>query len=206
MMGFETILLIVFAWVIGAGSPGPATLAISATAMEYGRKAGIIMAAGICVGSAAWGIAAALGISSLMLANVWLFELVRYFGAAYLLYLAIKSLKSAFCTSEVKKVKAPKTNLFFKGMLLHLTNPKAILGWGSVYAIVLPTDAGGLMVAELFLILITASMAVFLGYGVLFSLAGVSKFYRKSKRWFELAFGMLFGAASLRLFTSRIEL
>ncbi|MEM7289985.1 MAG: LysE family translocator [Pseudomonadota bacterium] len=204
-MELETTLLIVIAWIVGAGSPGPATLAISATAMEHGRKAGIVIAAGICAGSATWGIAAALGISSLMLANVWLFELVRYFGAAYLLYLAIKSLKSAFSNSKAEKVKAPKTNLFFKGALLHLTNPKAILGWGSVYALVLPSDASGVLVAKLFLILIVASVMVFLGYGVLFSLGSVSRFYRKSKRWFELVFGLLFGAASLRLFTSKLE-
>ena len=44
-MELETTLLVVIAWIIGAGSPGPATLAISATAMEHGRKAGIIIAA-----------------------------------------------------------------------------------------------------------------------------------------------------------------
>ena len=90
-------------------------------------------------------------------------------------------------------------------MLLHLTNPKAILGWGSVYAIALPSNADGLLVAKLFLTLIVASIAVFIGYGLLFSLGSVSRFYRKSKRWFELAFGVLFGAASLRLFTSKLE-
>ncbi len=90
-------------------------------------------------------------------------------------------------------------------MLLHLTNPKAILGWGSVYAIVLPADAEPLLVTELFMILIIASTIVFIGYGFLFSVEKVSKFYRSLKRWFELMFGLLFGAASIRLFASRIE-
>ena len=205
-MGIYELSLIVLAWVIGAGSPGPATLAISATSMEHGRKAGITIAAGIVAGSASWGIAAALGISSLMVANAWLFEIVRYFGAAYLLYLSIKSLRSAFSTTKLKQVSAPTRNLFAKGMLLHLTNPKAILGWGSVYAIVLPVDAQPLLVAELFMILIVASTTVFIGYGFLFSVEKVSGFYRSLKRWFELMFGLLFGAASIRLFASRIEI
>lgn len=204
-MGFYELSIIVLAWVIGAGSPGPATLAISATSMEHGRQSGVTIAAGIVAGSACWGIAAALGISSLMVANVWLFELVRYFGAAYLLYLSVKSLRSAFNPTQIKQVPALKKNLFAKGMLLHLTNPKAILGWGSVYAIVLPVDAEPLLVAELFMILIIASTIVFIGYGFLFSVEKVSKFYRSLKRWFELMFGLLFGAASIRLFASRIE-
>ncbi|MEM7216556.1 MAG: LysE family translocator [Pseudomonadota bacterium] len=204
-MELGSLIIILTAWIIGAGSPGPATLAISATAMEHGRKAGVIIASGIVAGSACWGIAAGLGISSLMLANVWLFELVRYLGAAYLLYLAIKSLKSAFGSEKSDTVNAPTRRLFAKGMLLHLTNPKAILGWGSVYAIALPPDANAYLVAELFCILIVASVTVFIGYGCLFSMNGVSRFYRRSKRWFELAFGLLFGAASLRLLTSRVD-
>ncbi len=105
-MEFYELSIIVLAWVIGAGSPGPATLAISATSMEHGRQSGVTIAAGIVAGSACWGIAAVLGISSLMVANVWLFELVRYFGAAYLLYLSIKSLRSAFSPTKIKQVPA----------------------------------------------------------------------------------------------------
>ena len=204
-MELSTLSIVLLAWMIGAGSPGPATLAISATAMEHGRRAGIIIASGICAGSACWGIAAGLGISSLMVTNVWLFELVRYIGAAYLLYLAIKSLKSAVSPKEISAVKTSTNKLFANGMLLHLTNPKAVLGWGSVYAIALRADASTLLVVELFFILIIASIIVFIGYGFLFSSEKVSSAYRKAKRWFELAFGILFGAASLRLLTSRLE-
>ncbi|MEM8652698.1 MAG: LysE family transporter [Pseudomonadota bacterium] len=199
------LLIILLAWIIGGGSPGPATLAISATAMTHGRKAGVVIAAGVVAGSACWGVAAGLGISSLMVANVWLFELVRYLGAAYLLYLAVKSLKSAISPSDSQQMKASSNKLFVKGLLLHLTNPKAILGWGSVYAIALPADAGLGAVVNLYLILITASTIVFIGYGFLFSAPVVSNTYRRLKRWFELAFGILFGAASMRLLTSRVE-
>lgn len=204
-MELPDLIIVLFAWVIGAGSPGPATLAISATAMQHGRKAGLTISSGIVAGSACWGIAAALGISSLMVANAWAFEIVRYFGAAYLLYLAIKSLKSALRPKALSETKIQPRKLFVKGMLLHITNPKAVLGWGSVYAIVLPANASPHLVAELFLILIMTSATVFLGYGFLFSNEKVSSVYRSLKRWFELAFGLLFGAASLRLFTSRIE-
>ncbi len=201
----ENLWIIILAWIVGAGSPGPATLAISATAMEQGRRSGVLISLGIIAGSACWGIAAALGISSLMVTNIWLFETVRYVGASYLLYLAIKSLRSAFFAEPSDRVSAPKSRLFFKGMLLHLTNPKAVLGWGSIYAIALPANAGYMAVGNLFLVLICTSAAVFLGYGFIFSNRQVSSFYKRAKRWFEIAFGLLFGAASIRLFTSKLE-
>ena len=68
------LIIIVIAWMVAAGSPGPATLAISSVAMGEGRKAGVTIAAGVTLGSISWGIAAAAGISSIMLANVWLFR------------------------------------------------------------------------------------------------------------------------------------
>ncbi|MBT8408749.1 MAG: LysE family transporter, partial [Alphaproteobacteria bacterium] len=63
---------------LAGGSPGPATLGIAGTAMASGRRAALAFALGILAGSASWGIAAALGLSAVMLANVWLFEVVRY--------------------------------------------------------------------------------------------------------------------------------
>jgi len=205
-METTTLLIIVFAWIVGAGSPGPATLAISATAMQHGRKAGLQISSGVVAGSACWGMAAALGISSLMVSNAWLFEIVRLCGAAYLLYLTIKSLKSAVQLGTIHEKDVVPRNLFWKGMLLHLTNPKAVLGWGAVYAIALPINSEPFIVAQLFFILISVSTIVFIGYGFLFSIEKVSSVYKSLKRWFELAFGLLFGAASLRLFSSKVEI
>lgn len=198
-------ILVVLAWMVAGGSPGPATLAISATSMHHGRKPGLTIAAGIVVGSASWGIAAALGIGAVMLANAWLFELVRYLGAAYLLFLALKSLKSAIRPSRAAKTEISARNLFTKGLLLHLTNPKAILSWGSIYAIALPAGAGGDQVLQLFLMLICASMVVFFGYAILFSWQPIASGYARLQRWFDVAFAALFGAASLKILTARIE-
>lgn len=196
---------ILLGWMIGGGSPGPATLTISGTSMALGRGAGLKVAAGIVAGSALWGIAAALGFSAIMMANVWLFEIVRYAGAAYLLLLAFKSLRSAWLGASAPQMKVPENSLFVRGLLLHLTNPKAVLGWGSIYAIALNSDAGPIAVWSLFAALICASMVVFLGYAVIFAAAPVARAYAAAKRWFELAFGLLFGAASLKMLTVRLS-
>jgi len=200
----EVFFLILIGWVIAAGSPGPATLAISGAAMNGGRVAGLAMAAGVGVGSAVWGIAAALGMSALMLTNVWVFEVIRYVGAAYLLWLAFKSLKSAIKVSTVNAATVSIEKLFIKGFLIHITNPKAMLAWGSVYAIALPPSAGTTQIWQLFLILIITSMSIFGGYGVLFSSSKIVRSYVATKRWFDVTFAIFFGMASFKILTIKL--
>ncbi len=195
---------ILVGWVLAAGSPGPATLTISGTAMEQGRRAGLVLALGVFCGAAFWGLAAALGFSAIMRANAWMFDLVRYVGAAYLFYLAVKSLRSAWRGKAAKVVIASGGVLFVKGLLLHLTNPKAVLAWGSVYAIALAPGAHPLAVWELYGLLLAASGSIFFGYALLFSIPAIGRGYSRTRRGFELAFGMLFGAASLKILTLRL--
>lgn len=204
MLGPE-VWLVVLGWAIAGGSPGPATLAISGTAMSAGRAAGVSVASGVVVGSASWGIAAALGMSALMLANAWVFEVIRYAGAAYLLYLAAKSLRSAVRPKPVTMQPQSNESLFLKGFLIHITNPKAILAWGAIYAIALPSGASTGMVWQLFGLLVTTSIIVFIGYGILFSHPAVVRGYVSAKRWFDALFAALFGAASLKILTARLE-
>jgi threonine efflux protein len=196
---------ILLGWAIGGGSPGPATLAISGTSMAHGRKTGLLLAAGVVIGSATWGIAAALGFSAIMMSDAWLFNIVRYIGAAYLLYLAGKSLHAAWVGKVATPPQPTRFGAFGKGLTLHLTNPKAVLGWGAVYAVAMTPDAQPMSVALLFGALITTSAIVFLGYAVLFSSAPIARGYARLSCWFNAAFGIMFGAASLKLLTTKMS-
>lgn len=199
-----SLWLILVGWALAGGSPGPATLAISGTAMAQGRSAGLAISSGVIAGSASWGIAAALGMSAIMLAHAWIFEIVRYLGAAYLLWLAFKSLRSAIHGRAATKATNAGTRLFLKGYALHLTNPKAILSWGAIYAIALPPGAGSGAVWWLFSMLLLTSMCVFWGYALLFSTPGIAQAYARAGRIFDAAFAVLFGAASLRILTAKL--
>lgn len=87
--------LILLAALIASISPGPATLALAGTSMASGRTSGLALASGKTTGSLMWSVAAALGLGAVMLANAWVFELIRYFGAAYFMFLAYKAARSA---------------------------------------------------------------------------------------------------------------
>lgn len=207
MTGWELVILWI-AWVIAGGSPGPATLSIAGTSMQRGRRAGLIFATGILAGSASWGIAAGLGLSAVMLANAWIFTLLRYAGAAYLLYLAAKSLRNALKADAdllQRPIAGDARELFLKGALIHLTNPKAILSWGAVYAVAVPQGATPDQLLFTFAWLFSGSILIFIGYAFLFSSPGVVHLYKRLRRWFEFVFATLFGAAAIRIFTARIE-
>lgn len=206
MTGIEFLALWV-AWVLAGGSPGPATLGIAATSINAGRRLGLVFSIGILAGSAFWGIAAALGMSALMLANAWIFEVIRYLGAGYLLYLAVKSLRSALQAKPTLMQGGQSggaRRVFVKGTLIHLTNPKAILSWGAVYAIALPQEASVGDLFWLFGFLYSGSLLVFLGYAVLFSTPGIVAVYARARRWFEGAFAVLFGAAAIKILTAKL--
>ncbi len=205
-MGWEWAALWL-AWVVAAGSPGPATLSIAGTSMNTGRQAGLVFSLGILAGSATWGLAAAAGLSAVMQANVWLFEILRYCGAAYLLFLALKSLRSALSSQAVLQQRTYHGSdraVFVRGALIHLTNPKAILAWGSIYSLVLPATAVTAEVFGLFAYLYSGSIVVFLGYAVLFSSPKVVAVYTRLRRGFELVFAGVFGGASLKILTAQL--
>ena len=196
--------LLLLGWGLAGGSPGPATLAISGAAMRHGRRAGLATGFGVWCGSAAWGITAALGVSALMLSYAWVAEALRIAGAVYLLWLGYRSLKGAIRPTSHAVLAPPTKQAFLRGLLIHITNPKAILAWGAVYAVALPAGAPWIDVWGLFGALSAVSALVFLGYGALFAAAPIRRGYARAGRWIEGAFGVLFGVAGLRLLATRV--
>ena len=199
--------LILIAALVAGASPGPATLAIAGTSMALGRLSGMSLASGITVGSLIWAISAAFGLASIMLANAWVFEVMRYFGAAYLMYLAYMSARSAISSKEikVKSLSGSKKVLFTKGLLLQLTNPKAILFIGSLYSLGVP--AGSSIQGLVIVILAVGSLGfcIFQGYAILFSSKAMTSLYLRSRRWFEGAFAIGFGTASFKIIVARFQ-
>ena len=195
--------LLLLGWALAGGSPGPATLAISGTAMRHGRSAGLMIGFGVWCGSAIWGVAAALGVSALMLSYAWVAETLRIVAALYLIWLAYKSLKGAIWPTP-RTERAPLAHrAFLRGLLIHLTNPKAILSWGAVYAVAIPPGAPWAEIWGVFAALSMVSAVVFIGYGALFAVAPVRRGYARAGRWIDGIFGVLFGTAGLRLLAAR---
>ncbi len=197
--------LILLAALVAMASPGPATLAIAGTAMARGRGAGLALAAGIITGSLIWTTSAAFGLAAIMAAHAWVFELVRYVGGAYLAYLAIKSARAALSaeTLHTRAMAGSLRAVYRKGLALHLTNPKAVFFIGSIFTVGVPQDATAAEFALVIAALGALSILVNCGYAVLFSVSAMTRTYVRARRWFEGAFAVGFGLASLKVMTAR---
>lgn len=116
-------------------APGPNSLYVLKSGSSYGTKAGYIAAMGVLTGDAILILLAYLGVASLILASPLLFTIIRYLGAAYLLYLGVKIILSLFAkeTQEENSIKVKRENFFRKSLTLSLTNPKAILFYVSFF-------------------------------------------------------------------------
>jgi threonine efflux protein len=199
--------LILGAALVALPSPGPATLAIAGTSMASGRKIGMCLGLGVFCGSLTWSISAAFGLSALMLANVWIFDVMRYAGAGYLIYLAYRSARAAVAGKGQSTTPIQITSAwtaFRRGYAIHITNPKAILFFGSLYSIGVPQNAGASDLITVIAAIGTMSFTCFIGYGWLFSIASVRKTYEKLHKAFNTVFALAFGAVGIKLLTTRL--
>ncbi|WP_417687686.1 LysE family translocator [Roseibium sp.] len=193
--------------IVALASPGPATLAIAGTSMASGRKYGMVLASGVLCGSLTWSITAALGLGTLMLHNAWILETVRYVGAGYLLFMGFKAAKATLFPTDKQVSPIQVGSLaaaFRKGYALHLTNPKAILFFGSLYSIGVPANSTFAELVPVITMIGMMSTTVFLGYGWLFAVPALRRGYSRLYRVFNGLFAAVFGAVGLRLLTARL--
>jgi threonine/homoserine/homoserine lactone efflux protein len=132
--------LFILASVVLLLTPGPAVLYIVARSVDQGRRAGLVSVCAIEVGNFVHVIAATLGLSALLLSSALAFTIVKYLGAAYLVYLGLRklftraavqatgnsrpqSLRRVFSQGVVVAALNPKTALFFVAFLPQFVDP-----------------------------------------------------------------------------------
>jgi threonine/homoserine/homoserine lactone efflux protein len=110
--------------------PGPAVLYIVGRSIGQGRNAGLVSALGIGVGTLVHTAAAAVGLSALLVSSATAFSVVKYLGAAYLVYLGIQRLRSKESLAAASDTSAPRVTLarvFSQGIVVNVLNPKTAL-------------------------------------------------------------------------------
>ncbi|MEL7695081.1 MULTISPECIES: LysE family translocator [Pantoea] len=111
-------------------TPGPDLAYVVGQSVARGRRAGILSAAGVALGSCTHAVASALG---LIAASPLLFTLIKYLGAAYLIYLGARMIGSTFIASAAAETAPPPRALtgtrllLLRGFITSITNPKVLL-------------------------------------------------------------------------------
>jgi homoserine/homoserine lactone efflux protein len=111
-------------------SPGPAALAVTAEAASNGFKKSTLVILGIASANVVFFILSATGIITLIIASQTLFNLIKWIGVAYLLYLGFTAVfsQSGPLSIQTSKNKPSKTyKIFIRGFVLEISNPKALL-------------------------------------------------------------------------------
>ena len=109
--------------------PGPAVLYIVTCSMSHGRRAGMVSVVGIHAATLMHVAGAALGLSALLASSALAFSVVKYAGAAYLVWIGLRKLfgpATAAAPGEIK-VARNRARLFREGFVVNLLNPKTAL-------------------------------------------------------------------------------
>ena len=108
-------------------APGPDNIFVVTQGITRGRKAAIVTALGMCSGVSVHTTAAALGISAIFYSSAMAFNMVKYAGALYLLYLAWKTVRSRSSLTLADGATLPAAALFRRGFIMNILNPKVAL-------------------------------------------------------------------------------
>jgi RhtB (resistance to homoserine/threonine) family protein len=131
MFGIHDLALFVVSGLLLNIMPGPDSLLIMARSATQGWRAGVAAALGIGAGTMVHVLAAALGLSAILATSSTAFTVVKYIGAAYILYMAIGLLRSRRASATPAAAPAvmplPYRKIFAQGVLTNVLNPKVAL-------------------------------------------------------------------------------
>ena len=172
-MSVELYLAYVLACFVIAIIPGPTVTLIVANSLTHGTRAGLLNVAGTQLGLGLMMMVLVVGLSSVIATmGIW-FDWLRLFGAAYLVWIGWKLLRSSGGFAQPGGTPKPRGGFFLQGLLVLLGNPKALLWFGAfIPQFVNPT---GNYVGQVVLLGVTAMAAGAIsdgGYAILAGRAG----------------------------------
>src|SRR5262245_44738102 len=190
-------------------SPGPNVLVVTQTAASDGRRAGAWAALGIAAGAGLMSSAALAGLSVVLKQFAWLHAALGLVGGAYLLYLGLRLWRGAGARTSASAapgegVARTDWRAFRLGLATNLTNPKALLFYGSVFAALFAPDAPLWVRLAAVGIIAANSTGFHVALACLFSTPRAQAGYRRIKPWVDRAAGTGLALLGLRLLlTSR---
>ena len=202
-MILETFAVTWIGVVAAQASPGPNLAAVASIALGDGRRPALFAVLGIGIGMLVWAVSAALGLSAILEAFPLSLVLLRLVGGAYLIWLAIKAVRSILKGKPVT-IKADHTALsdwqgFRRGVLVVLTNPKAVLMWAAVATFLFGAGLAPVQVVAFGPLGALSGLVIYGFYAWLFSTQAAVKSYARASRGIETIFAGAFATLGGRL-------
>lgn len=194
---------------VAAMSPGPDFLIVIRHALKYGRRAGVVTA---------WGIAAAIfvhvgyamvGIGILIAQSVFWFNVVKWLGAGYLLYMGVMALRSrGWSVDEIEGAEKARTDLsprkaFWAGFVTNVLNPKATLFFLALFTQVIDPATPRPVMFGYGVICAATAGTWFTAVSYVLSHRRVRESFTRASRWIDRVTGVAFIALAVKMALSK---
>ena len=206
LMLFLTVALV---HLVALMSPGPDFFFVSQTAASRSRKEAMLGVLGITLGIVVWAGIALMGLHLILQKMAWLHQVIMVGGGLYLLWMGWQLFCSARkqhkqpMQSDVQVTLPQKGRSFLKGFLTNLSNPKAVIYFGSVFSLFVGDDVGAGERWGLFMLIIVETMCWFSLVACIFALPAMRRGYQRLAKWIDGTAGVLFAGFGIHLIISR---
>jgi threonine/homoserine/homoserine lactone efflux protein len=198
MPGIINFPLFIITSIIIIMAPGPDFIYVTTRGVAQGKRAGTLSALGISVGLLIHTLLAAFGLSAIIHASRIAYEVIKYLGAGYLIYLGIKSLLTKESLIKENEKKTDNKNAFHQGVLTNVFNPKAIITFMAFLPQFVDIKISHPIAQFLFLGFILALTAV-IWFGIVGYFAGLVGSFVKKNKVFQRAIKYLSGSILILL-------
>ncbi len=186
-------------------SPGPDLIYILSKTIAQGRKIGFASSLGVCSGALVHVFAAALGLSAILATSAIAFSIVKYVGAAYLIYLGIQALRSNGATFDKFEKNGSETTAwkaFKQGALIDILNPKVAIFFMAFLPQFIRPEMGSNAVQMLVLGFLVILVAIVVEFSIVLTAAQTTNFFRNNRIcavWLDRLLGTVLVGLGIRL-------
>lgn len=200
-MTFEHLIAFNAVLIVSILSPGAAFLMAVRSTVANGRRAGIATGLGLGIMASLWTLAALLGMDAVFTLFPWAFAALKIGGAVYLIYLAIKTWRSA--STPLGNAPKAQGRAFIDGFLVNLGNPKSVLFAAAVLVVVFPANLTATEIALITLNHLTLEILFYTACAFILSAPVARARFIRIKPVIDRSAAVLLGGLGLKLLLQR---
>jgi threonine/homoserine/homoserine lactone efflux protein len=206
MFSIDALALFITSSFLLGLAPGPDNLFVLSQSMLKGAKSGILITLGLCTGLIVHTTAVALGIAVIFQTSALAFSLLKYIGAAYLLYLAWQAFRASSAgNTKTEFSSLSGARLYRRGIIMNITNPKVSIFFMAFLPQFADPASGSvtLQIMLLGLLFIAVTLVVFGGIALLAGVIGDKlQQHPRAEIILNRVAGTVFAALALKLATA----
>jgi threonine/homoserine/homoserine lactone efflux protein len=185
-------------------TPGPNMIYLISRSLSQGWRAGAVSLVGTVTGFVFYVVSAAFGLTAIAFAVPFLYEAIKYVGAAYLLWLAFDAVRpggsSPFVTRQIPPAGARK--LFMMGFVTNLLNPKVALFYLALLPQFVDAARGAVLTQHLVLGATQITISAIVNFTFILMADGIAAFFARNQFWLAVQrylMGAVLAGLALRL-------